>query len=561
MNIYRTFLAVAIILKLITCTTSSFGQKDADAWYKNSIIYNVEVSTFKDSDHDGKGDFIGLAQKLDYLDSLGINTIWLAPFLSSPGKDDGYDVSNFYTINPELGTYEDFKVFMTAAKRRGMKVIADIVLNHTSIEHPWFTEACTDSTSAYRNWYVWSNKRPKDADKGMVFPGVQKETWTFDSCSGLFYFHRFYNFQPDLNYSNPAVQKEAYKILQYWLMEGLDGFRLDAVPFIIDRPETGSEHPEKMLSLIPRLRQAVQAVKKEGVLLGEANLAPKENQPYFGKNNNGMQMMFNFFVNQYLFYALATAETDDLVKALRETKEKPEQAQWAFFLRNHDEIDLGRLSKQKREEVFRKFGPDTSMQLYHRGIRRRLAPMLQDEKRIRLSYSFLFSLPGTPVLRYGEEIGMGDDLSLNERLAVRTPMQWSDEKNAGFTTADKPFRNIISEGVYRYQKVNVKDELRDSTSLLNFVKKMIRLRKEHPEINAALYDVIKTNSKHVVAFVYPSKGKKLVIVHNFSNMAQRVQLKTKEIKQLKDLIKNDGTFTSFDKIDLEGLGFKWYEAE
>lgn len=558
MRTYRTLLTVAIILKLIT--NSSYGQENVNPWYKNSIIYNVEVGTFKDSDNDGKGDFIGLAQKLDYLDSLGVNTIWLAPFYSSPGKDDGYDVSDFYTINPALGTKEDFKVFITEAKRRKMKVIADAVLNHTSIEQRWFIEACRDSLSTYRNWYVWSRKRPKDADKGMVFPGVQKETWTYDSCSGLFYFHRFYNFQPDLNYTDPAVQKEAYKILQYWLQEGLDGFRLDAVPFIVAIPETGTEDPKKMLYLIPRMRQAVQAIKKEGLLLGEANLAPKENQPYFGKDNNGMQMMFNFFVNQYLFYALATGKTSDLVKALRETKEKPEQAQWAFFLRNHDEIDLGRLSKQKREEVFQKFGPDSNMQLYQRGIRRRLAPMLQDEKKIRLSYSFLFSLPGTPVLRYGEEIGMGDDLSLKERLAVRTPMQWSNEKNAGFTTADKPFRDVISNGAYRYQKVNVEDELRDSASLLNFVKKMIRLRKQYPEINAAKYDVIKTNSEHVVAFLYPSARKKLVILHNFSSMAQSVQLKTKELKLLKDLLNNDETLTPINKIDIEGFGFKWYEA-
>ncbi|MBK1438436.1 alpha-glucosidase C-terminal domain-containing protein [Parapedobacter sp. ISTM3] len=536
---------------------------DDGLWYKNSIIYNLEVGTFKDSDGDGIGDFQGLIQKLGYLDSLGVDVIWLAPFNPSPGNDDGYDVKDYYTINPKFGTMDDFDLFMAEAKKKGMKVISDVVLNHTSIEHPWYEEARRSPDSRYRRWYVWSADLPDDADKGMVFPGVQRTTWSYDSIAGLYYFHRFYPFQPDLNYTNPEVQQEAFKILRFWLEQGMDGYRLDAVPFIIDVPETGSETPQRMMQLVPTMRNIMRDAKHDALMLGEANLSPQENKDYFGEDNNGMQMMFNFYVNQFLFYALATQELRLFIKAIEDTKEKPSTAQWAHFLRNHDEIDLDRLGERRREEVYAKFGPDTSMQLYGRGIRRRLAPMLGDPKQLRMAYSLLYALPGTPVIRYGEEIGMGDDLSLKERLAVRTPMQWSGAPHGGFTSADTPFRNVISHGPYGYQQVNVMQQLTDSTSLLNHIKRLIRTRKACPEIGLADFEIIPANSKYIFAVRYDYGDKSLLTIHNFSDKPQAFRLEHRLLadNQLTDLFSGQPVPVEDDQLKLDGYGYGWYRLK
>lgn len=537
------------------------GNAAADSlWYKNSIIYNLEVGTFKDSDGDGIGDFNGLTEKLGYLDSLGVDVIWLAPFNPSPGRDDGYDVEDHYRINAKYGSMIDFTRFMRAAKMRGLKIISDVVLNHTAITHPWYQSARRDRRSPYRQWYVWSKERPDDADKGMVFPGVQETTWSYDSIAGMYYFHRFYAFQPDLNYTNPAVQREAYNILRFWLEKGMDGYRLDAVPFIIDIPETGSENPERMMHLVPEMRRVMMGVKHDALMLGEANLSPKENKDYFGENNNGMQMMFNFYVNQFLFYALATGRIDPLVKAIEDTKAKPETAQWAHFLRNHDEIDLDRLGKKRREAVYARFGPDTSMQLYNRGIRRRLAPMLNDSQQLRMAYSLLYSLPGTPVIRYGEEIGMGDDLSLRERLAVRTPMQWTDEPHGGFTSGDTAFRHVIDTGPYGYQHVNVRQQLADSMSLLNFIKQLIRIRKICPEIGTADYEIVNTSSKSILAIHYDAGGQSLLIVHNFSDEPQTFRVNRPMLKgaQATDLLSGEQIDPENDDFVLPYYGHAWY---
>ena len=418
---YITFIAVAIFT---ACKQAPPVTKNIDAWYKHLIIYNLDVKTFKDSNGDGEGDFNGLTEKLTYLQSLGINTIWLAPFQPSPQKDDGYDVVDYVGIDPKLGSADDFKKFMTAAKAKHIRVIMDIVLNHTSDQHPWYLTAVRDTILAKHNWYVWSKSKPSDWDKGMGFPGVEKETWRYEPIAREYYFHRFYKFQPDLNYQNPQVVAEAERILAYWLDQGMDGFRLDAVPFIIDDPRGNSAKPKNDFAILHRLSRFVKKKKPDAVLLGEANVAPEENQKYFGEDHNGLEMMFNFYANQYLFYGLATSDTKPFKKALNKTKAKPGTAQWAWFLRNHDEIDLGRLSKHDLKEVYQKFGPDTTMQLYERGIRRRLATMLNGNmQQLKMAYSLLYSLPGTPVIRFGEEIGMGDDLKLKERLAIRTPMQ------------------------------------------------------------------------------------------------------------------------------------------
>lgn len=539
-----------------------------ELWYKNSLVYSVDVEVFKDSDKDGVGDFRGMTQQLGYLKQLGVETIWLAPFQPTPNLDDGYDTSDFYGIDPRLGTPQDFTDFMNQAGQHGIRVMMDLVTNHTSDQHPWFQQARRQKNSPYRSWYVWSTERPEKWNTGMVFPGVQKSVWSYDSLAGEYYYHRFYESQPDLNMQNPAVQREMRKVIRYWLDKGVAGFRVDAVPFLIEvaTPDFDPDKPQHQFDMITQLHQYVQWHKRDAILLGEANVDPKEQEPYFGKEGQGMQTMFNFFANQHLFYALATTDVGTLKKALNETKSIPPTAQWATFLRNHDEIDLGRLSDEERGKVYAKFGPDSSMQLYDRGIRRRLAPMLGDPRLIKLAYSLLFSLPGMPVIRYGEEIGMGDDLSLEERLSVRTPMQWSNKTHAGFSDGAKAVRPVISEGPYGYSTVNVAAQQADSASLLNHITRLASLRKLCHEVGWGTWEIIDTKSPHVLAIRYNWQGRSLVMIHNFSPQPQQNQLHTNPKAGLKlvDLLAKsekqigaDGNFS----VDLPAYGFKWYRVK
>lgn len=567
----RHFFAIYAILItsfLLSCKEKKPQQLPADKipWYKTSVIYNVDVDVFKDSDADGTGDFKGLTQQLDYLEWLGVDVIWLSPFQPTPDKDDGYDVSDYYSIDKRLGTKADFDNFISETKKRNIRVVMDLVLNHTSIKHPWFQQARKDTTSEYFPYYVWSRERPKDWNKGMGFPEVEKETWTYDSVAKQYYFHRFYTFQPDLNIENKAVREEMKKALAYWLNQGMDGYRLDAVPFIIDLPKTGAENPENKIEFITEIRNTVKAIKPDALLLGEANVEIDKNIEYFGEEGERMQMMFNFMGNQSLFYGFASGDISDFINVLEDTKEKPATAQWAYFLRNHDEIDLGRLPKRKIELVYAKFGPDTSMRLYNRGIRRRLAPMFSNnQKQLRMAYSLLFSLPGTPVIRYGEEIAMGDDLSLKERLAVRTPMQWSGGTNAGFSIAKTTFRPVISLGDFNYKRVNVETQKKDAGSLLQFTRKLVDLRKQHPEIGVGEWEILKTNSKHVLSIKYHYNGKYLIMIHNFSDKPEDVIVKPnlKQGGNLINLMSDKEGMTVEDsefKVKLPGYGYKWYQV-
>jgi len=527
------------LVAFTTCKQAPPVTQSVDAWYKHLLIYNLDVKTFKDSDGDGEGDFNGLTKKLSYLQSLGVNTIWLAPFQPSPLQDDGYDVIDYTGIDPKLGGTAGFKKFMAAAKAKNIKVIMDIILNHTSNQHPWFKAAIRDTNSPKHNWYVWSSKKPRDWDKGIGFPGVEKEVWRYEPTARQYYFHRFYKFQPDLNYQNPAVVAEVERILSYWLSLGMDGFRLDAVPFTIDDPRQDAAKPRFDFNVLHQLSLFVKKLKPEALLLGEANVEPKENQKYFGENHNGLDMMFNFYANQYLFYGLATGNITSFKEALDKTKAKPGKAQWAWFLRNHDEIDLGRLSKGDLKEVYKKMAPVPSMQLYQRGIRRRLATMLNgDMKRLKMAYSLLYSLPGTPVIRSGEEIGMGDDLSLKERLAVRTPMQWDTSSNGGFTTG-KPFRPVISYGEYGYKTVNVAVGWRNENSLLKFIQQIIKLRKAYPEIDNGEWLIIDEGNEHVLVLQYTDKRRTVIIAHNFSDEPKEVKLPHGQT------------------LKIGGYGFKW----
>ncbi|WP_207421138.1 alpha-amylase family protein [Desertivirga brevis] len=567
MKLFPAIYLYTFLVLLFSCKekTKQQVQTGEIPWYKTSVIYNVDIDAFKDSDGSGTGDFKGLTQELDYLKWLGVNVIWLSPFQPTPDQDDGYDVSDYYTIDKRLGTKADFDSFISEAKKRNIKVVMDLVLNHTSVEHPWFQQARKDTTSKYFSYYVWSKERPEDWNKGMGFPKVEKETWTFDSLAKQYYFHRFYTFQPDLNVENKDVQLEMKKALQYWLKQGLDGYRLDAVPFIIDLPKTGADNPENKIEFLTEIRKTVQEIKPDALLLGEANVEIDKNIEYFGEQGDRLQMMFNFFGNQYLFYAFASGNVKDFVKALEDTKEKPVSAQWAYFLRNHDEIDLGRLPKNKLGLVYSKFAPDTSMRLYDRGIRRRLAPMFSNNKKqLEMAYSLLFSLPGTPVIRYGEEIGMGDDQSLKERLAVRTPMQWNPGPNAGFSTAKTTFRPLISLGEFNYKKVNVEAQKKTPGSLLNFTKKLIDIRKQHPEIGLGTWKILETKSESVLAIRYDYKGKSLIMIHNFSEEPEKTRVDT-EVKSgsLEDLFTKSSLKVSDPKLDvnLEAYGYKWYSVK
>jgi len=495
-----------------------------DLWYKNAVVYCLSVETFMDANGDGIGDFQGLQRRLDYLSGLGVSAIWLMPFQTSPGRDDGYDVSDYYNVDPRYGTLGDFVEFTHGAKQRGIRVLIDLVVNHTSSEHPWFQDARSDPKSRYRDWYVWSDKKPANANEGMVFPGVQKTTWTYDDKAKQYYFHRFYEFQPDLNTSNPHVQAEILKIMGFWIQLGVSGFRMDAVPFVIAEKGAEVKKPKEQFDMLRTFREFLQWRLGDSIILAEANVVPKENLAYFGEDGDRMQMMFNFHVNQALFYALASADSRPLVKAINDTYERPATAQWGLFLRNHDELDLGRLTEKQRQTVFSEFGPDKHMQLYDRGIRRRLAPMLQgDRRRLELAYSLMFSLPGTPVIRYGDEIGMGDDLSLPERNCARTPMQWSTEPHGGFTKNDKPVLPVISGGPFGFEHLNVAHQRRDPNSMLNWMERLIRMRKEAPEIGWGECVPLQTSDRGVLALRYDWRNNSVLVVHNLHSTPVEVE--------------------------------------
>jgi maltose alpha-D-glucosyltransferase / alpha-amylase len=538
-----------------------------DLWYKNAVIYCLSVGTYMDANGDGIGDFEGLMRRLDYLHGLGVTAIWLMPFQTSPCKDDGYDVADYYNVDPRYGTLGDFVEFAHGAKQRGIRVLIDLVVNHTSNEHRWFQQARRDPKSKYRDWYVWSKKKPANANKGMVFPGVQKTTWTYDSEAKAYYFHRFYDFQPDLNTSHPEVQAEILKIMGFWIQQGVSGFRMDAVPFIISTKGAEVKKPEEQWDMLRTFREFLQWRQGDCIILAEANVLPETDMEYFGADGERMHMMFNFQVNQNLFYALAAADTGPLIKALKATKARPATAQWGMFLRNHDELDLGRLEKNQREKIFQAFGPEKNMQLYDRGIRRRLAPMLGgDQRRIELAYSLMFTLPGTPVIRYGDELGMGDNLDLPERNCARTPMQWSAEPHGGFTKSNKTNNPVIDEGPYGYQRINAAIQRRHPDSLLNWTERIVRMRKEVPEIGWGDFAVLNVRDPAVLAMRYDWRNNSVVFLHNLHDEPREVVLDVgleDEGKMLVNLLAEDHSKAKDSgkhRIVLEGYGYRWYRV-
>jgi maltose alpha-D-glucosyltransferase / alpha-amylase len=538
-----------------------------DLWYKNAVIYCLSVATYMDSNGDGVGDFEGLMRRLDYLQGLGITAIWLMPFQTSPQRDGGYDISNYYEVDPRYGTLGDFVEFTHAAAQRGIRVIIDLVVNHTSDQHPWFQQARSDPDSKYRDWYVWAKKRPPGSSRGIVFPGVQKSTWTHDSVAREWYFHRFYKFQPDLNTANPYVQAEILKIMGFWIQLGVSGFRMDAVPFVIATKGAAVRRPVEQYDMLRTIREFLQWREGDSIILAEANVLPETDLEYFGRDGDRMHMMFNFQANQNLFYALASGDARPLSVALRKTRSRPSTAQWGQFLRNHDELDLGRLTQRQRAKVFEAFGPEPNMQLYQRGIRRRLAPMLAgDRRRIELAYSLMLSLPGTPVIRYGDELGMGDDLNLPERNCARTPMQWSTEPNAGFTKNSKPFTPVISSGPYGYEHVNAAKHRLEPNSMLNWTERMIRMRKEVPEIGWGDFQILATGDESVLAIRYDWRNNSVVFVHNLLGTPREVEfdvgLPAEDAGLLVNLLSEEHSRSrdSRHHMLLEGFGYRWFRV-
>lgn len=533
-----------------------------DLWYKNAVIYCLDVEKYQDANGDGIGDFEGLMRRLDYLQGLGVTCVWLQPFYPSPNRDNGYDVTDYYGVHAQHGSLGDFVSFMNHAQALGIRVILDLVVNHTSVDCPWFQDARSSPKSHFRDWYVWADERPKNHRDGIVFPGSQKTTWTRDSKAGQYYFHRFYDHQADLNTWNPYVRAEIQKIMGFWLQLGVSGFRMDAVPFLIQKKGAGIEWDQDF-ELLKEMRDFLQWRSGEAILLAEANVPPDESLQYFGDEGDRIQMMLNFPVNQRLFYAMATADLDPLIWALEQTCKRPASAQWVQFLRSHDELDLGRLTEEQRAKVFAAFGPQKRHQLYNRGIRRRLAPMLNgDRRRLELAFSLLFSLPGTPMMQYGDEIGIGEDLRLPERECARTPMQWTAGTHGGFSMAGRTVSPVVCTRDWGYKTLNVAEQRRASGSLLNWTERMIRMRKECPEISWGNFSVLRTNIPEVLVLRYEWRHTSLVTLHNFSNRTRRVKLNADAAcgTMLCDVFDNNHSQARNDghhHIAMEPYGWRW----
>ena len=540
-----------------------------ERWYKEAVVYCVQVDLFADSDGDGCGDLPGLIDRLDYLSRLGVTCLWLNPIHPSPRRDDGYDVADYYAVDPRIGSLGDFAELTLQARERGMRIVIDLVVNHTSDEHPWFRAARSDPSSPYREWYVWSEKEPPDRRQGIVFPGEQTETWTFDDAAKEWYYHRFYDFQPDLNWSNPAVRAEIKKVMGFWLQMGVAGFRVDAAPFVLEQVSAGHDPGPMDFSILDDWRQDLQWRSGDAVLLCEANVSPTEVPKYTGTSaegpNDRAHMLFSFLLNARLWLALARQQAEPLVESLNTLPALQDMAQWATFLRNHDELDLSRLTDEQRQDAFAVFAPRADMQLYGRGIRRRLAPMLRaDRRHIELAYALQFAMPGTPVLRYGEEIGMAEDLSLPGRDALRTPMQWDDGPNGGFSSADPDdlVGPVRMTGKYGARAVNVRAQQRDSGSLLRWFEQLIGVVRECPEIGVgrwAVIDIPSTPSVLVHRFDAPEGS--ILLLHNLADVPVTVDLGRQEGAARPWEMFADGPYrrptATLKGLALNGWGYRW----
>ena len=545
-----------------------FEPEVSDLWWKNAVVYSVDVQTFMDSDGDGVGDLRGLTQRLPYLAGLGVTCLWLLPFYPSPHHDDGYDVSDYYAVDPRVGTLGDFVELVRSARDLGVRVVVDLVVNHTSEEHPWFRSARSSRSSPYRDWYVWTDEPPQEQTK-VIFPDREDSNWAFDEQSGEYYLHRFYSSEPDLNLANPEVREEINRVMGFWLELGVSGFRVDAVPYIID--ETGVAHamPEDPHTVLREMRGFLTRRRGDAVMFGEVNLDPGERETFFGEAGDEMTGLFDFIMCGQIFAALADGRASRLAEQLRKRPTPPRTGQWLNFLRNHDELNLSRLPEDDKQLVMDTFAPDESMRIYGRGIRRRLPPMVDgDRRRVEVATSLLLTLPGTPVFLYGEEIGMGDDLDIQGRRSVRTPMQWSARENGGFSQADpeKLVRPVVDDGPFGYEAVNVADQRRLEDSLLNRVERAIRVRKESPEIGWGTCTVLDTGDERVLAHQCDWHEGTVLVVHNLSGDDVEVRLGLENPERLEDLTDEFGS-REFERLEpadprftMPPYAYRWLRA-
>ncbi|MGZ9164303.1 MAG: maltose alpha-D-glucosyltransferase [Anaerolineales bacterium] len=534
---------------------------DQTLWYKDAIFYEVYVRAFYDSNSDGHGDLKGLKQKLDYVEELGVNCLWLLPIYPSPLKDDGYDISDYYGVHSTYGDLEDVKELLEAAHERGIRVIMDLVLNHTSDQHPWFQAARSDRNSPYRDYYVWSDTDQKYKDARIIFVDTEPSNWTWHEKTRQYYWHRFYASQPDLNYDNPRVQDEMLKIASFWLDMGVDGFRADAVPYLFEREGTNCENLPETHVYLKTLRAFMDKNYPGRILLCEANQWPEEVRPYFGDGDE-FHMGFHFPIMPRIYMALKKGRRDDMVEILRRTPPIPENCQWCTFLRNHDEMTLEMVTEQERQWMWKEYAPEPRMRL-NLGIRRRLAPLLDNDRRkIELAHALLFGLPGSPILYYGDEIGMGDNIWLPDRNGVRTPMQWSSEPEAGFSDApvQSSYAPIINDDLYGPARTNVQSQRHDRNSLWNTLRHMLMIRKEHPSFSRGGFEWLDLENDRTAGFQRISEDETILAIYNLSDSEQRIVLKTKEpVKSLTDLL-SQKVFTSTNEsmeLDLAPYQFLW----
>ncbi|MBI9043957.1 MAG: maltose alpha-D-glucosyltransferase [Anaerolineaceae bacterium] len=533
-------------------------------WYKNAVFYEVYIRAFADGNADGHGDFLGLSEKIDYFVDLGVDCIWLSPMYPSPLFDDGYDIADFYNIHPDYGTLEDFKTFLDKAHQAGIRVIADLVLNHTSEKHPWFLAAQSDRKSPYRDYYVWSDSNKKYKDTRIIFLDTEKSNWTWDEKAGQYYWHRFYAEQPDLNFDNPAVQKEMFKIIQFWLDLGLDGFRADAVPYLFEREGTNCENLPETHAYLKEIRSFINENYPDRILLAEANQWPQDLLPYFGNGKDEFHMSFHFPLMPRIYMALCKGDTQSLVNILEATPNIPEPCQWINFLRNHDELTLEMVTEEERQWMWQEYAPEERMRL-NLGIRRRLAPLLNnDPDKIRLANSLLFTLPGSPIIYYGDEIGMGDNIWLDDRDGVRTPMQWNSKPNAGFSkSTGELYAPVIDDPEFGYTKINLQAARNDPESLWYTLQKMISIRKDHLVFGFGEFQIIQLDNPTIFALKRTYQNEKLFAIHNLSAMKQSVEINQEVLgrNEFNNLLgkeqfqlQNNETFL----INLEPLDFRWF---
>ncbi|MCB2202727.1 maltose alpha-D-glucosyltransferase [bacterium] len=500
-------------------------QAENHPWYMNAMFYEVHIRAYRDANGDGKGDLPGLVSKLDYIQSLGVDCIWILPMYGSPLQDGGYDISDYYSIHPDYGTSEDFKTLVDEAHQRGMRVIADLVLNHTSDQHPWFQAARSDPNSKYRDYYVWSDTDEKYSDARIIFLDTEESNWTYDEKAGQYYWHRFYASQPDLNYDNPAVREEMLNVMSFWLDLGIDGFRADAVPYLIEREGTNCENLPETHDILKSIRSYLDANYENKILLAEANQWPKDVRPYFGDGDE-FNMGFHFPVMPRIYMAIRRGDATPIRWIMEQTPDIPENTQWCTFLRNHDELTLEMVTEEERQWMWSEYAPEPRMRL-NLGIRRRLAPLLDnDHRKIMLANALLYSLPGAPIIYYGDEIGMGDNIWLPDRDGVRTPMQWDDSPNAGFSDAppEMLYEPVIDKGEYSYKVVNVAAEEQNPTSLLNRMRHLIRVRKDHPILAAGEYEFFNQDQKEVLTIHRSMDNEHLICLLNLTNEEQATEL-------------------------------------